>query len=99
MLVQRDAGQCPHRFDIANLALVGCAKKKRRSGAAPALHMSRPFDQVSLNSRSPSFSIEAVSLSPALSQTCLSLGGPEMTPSGVPVKIRSPGFSVKYRDA
>src|SRR5262245_18499914 len=52
--------------------------------------------QVSVNSRSPSFSIEVTSLSPALSHTCLSFGYPEMTPSGVPVKMMSPGFSVMY---
>jgi hypothetical protein len=50
--------------------------------------------QTSINFSSPSFSRLQASLSPGLSQTCLSLGCPEITPSGVPVKMMSPGLSV-----
>ena len=47
------------------------------------------------NRSSPSFSTLQAILSPALSHTCLSSGLPVMTPSGVPVEMRSPGCSVK----
>ena len=50
---------------------------------------------VSLNSSSPSFSIDVTTVSPGLSQTCLSFGLPAITPSGVPVKMISPGLRVK----
>src|SRR5271157_618975 len=54
--------------------------------------------QTSSNFNSPSFSRLQASLSPGLSQTCLSLGWPDITPSGVPVKMMSPGLSVIYRE-
>ena len=45
----------------------------------------------SSNFSSPSFSRLQAILSPAFSQTCFSLGMPQITPSGVPVKMMSPG--------
>src|SRR5208337_1155129 len=57
-------------------------------------NMPRNDDQSSSNFSSPNFSRLQASLSPALSQTCFSLGYPAMTPSGVPVNMISPGFIV-----
>jgi len=50
------------------------------------------------NVSSPSFSRLQATLSPGLSQTRLSAGLPWITPSGVPVKMMSPGRSVMWRD-
>ena len=66
-----------------------------RSIGAPAAAPVRGV-YVNVKLKSPSFSIEVTTLSPGLSHTCLSLGWPAITPSGVPVKMRSPGFRVKY---
>ena len=47
----------------------------------------------------PSFSIRLMILSPALSQTRFSFGIPMITPSGVPVKMISPGSSANSFEA
>ena len=47
-----------------------------------------------LNFNEPSFSIELTISSPAFNHTCLSLGYPRITPSGVPDQMMSPGSSV-----
>lgn len=47
----------------------------------------------------PSFSIRLMILSPAFSQTCFSFGIPMITPSGVPVKMISPGSSANSFEA
>lgn len=70
----------------------------RYQGAA-RLRLARPLAEgcvyVSVKLRSPSFSIDVTILSPGFSQT-LSPLWPAMTPSGVPVKMMSPGLSVRY---
>ena len=46
----------------------------------------------------PSFSISTVTISPGLRYTCFSGGYPRMTPSGVPVRMTSPGTRVMCLD-
>ena len=72
------------------------ARGEGASGASAPAAQRGTADYVSVKLKSPSFSIEVTTLSPGLSQTCLSLGWPAITPSGVPVKMMSPGFKVKY---
>ena len=84
-----------------------------RAGDASSTDVATPADQHLLrreltrasrrghtrsNVSSPSFSRLQATLSPALSQTRLSAGLPWITPSGVPVKMMSPGRSVKWRE-
>ena len=62
----------------------------------PALNLTT-FDgghQTRSNFNSPSFSRLQATLSPGLSQTRSAGGRPAITPSGVPVKMMSPGLSV-----
>ena len=58
----------------------------------------RPRPQASRFSSRPSPSISVTTVSPAFSHCCRSGGRPAITPSGVPVKIRSPGFRVITRE-
>src|SRR5262249_58380677 len=72
----------------------GDGEHERSAAHLPSLHRLH----TSSNSSLPSFSRLDTILSPGLSQTRLSAGLPWITPSGVPVKMMSPGRSVRWRE-
>jgi hypothetical protein len=88
-------GPPPVRIRI-NTELSSPARGEDTSGARAPAAQRGTADYVSVKLSSPSFSIEVTTLSPGFSHTCLSLGWPAITPSGVPVKMMSPGLKVKY---
>jgi len=80
------------------------ARRSAGASGAPNLRLARAesrglHPETNSNFNSPSFSTLQATLSPGLSQTCCASGFPRMTPSGVPVEMRSPGKRVKTCEA